>query len=157
MRQAETHILLVEDTLTQAMFMQHILEQGGYKVTMARSGEKALDALAQLDQAKTAVDLVMTDINMPGMDGYELIQEVKKSRTIPCFLLLTPQLSEEVRKILHSSADGIVFKSNDSEKFLRQTGTALDIHRVDMVDKPTEKKALVGFFALAYQQILDLL
>lgn len=150
------HILLVEDTLTQAMYMQHILEQGGFKVTLARSGEKALTALGE----NKDIDLVLTDINMPGMDGYELVNEIKNTRPIPCILLLTAQLSEEVQKILASVADGLVFKSNNGDKFLAQVNLAL-IKLAEQgegtVGKGQKERRLESFFTLAYQQIIDLL
>ena len=76
---AQVSILLVEDQLTQAVLMQHQLKKGGFLVKLARSGVAALNELEQ-----GQYDLVLTDINMPQMNGYELTQAVKnKYPTLP--------------------------------------------------------------------------
>src|SRR5437762_2762185 len=66
-------ILIVEDSLTQAMKLQHVLERHDYKVTAARNGKEALAALAE-----RIPTLVISDINMPEMDGYELCKRIKE-------------------------------------------------------------------------------
>ena len=67
-------ILVVDDEEGARELFNTILSDEGYHVTLAVSGEDALDRL------KTdAFDLVVTDIKMPGMDGLQLLQEIRKS------------------------------------------------------------------------------
>lgn len=161
---SETSILLVEDTLTQAMYMQHALTQAGYKVTVARSGEKALDALKQI-----IPDVVLTDINMPGINGYELIEAMRKSdatREIKTILLITAGQLPEVAEILNSTADGIVFKSASQKTFVGQVKLALaqvqsntltiDGAPIKLTNNADAQSKSNHFLLMAYRQIIDL-
>lgn len=67
-------ILIVEDQVHFAMMSQEILELEGYMVDTVRGGAVALEMLA----AGLAVDLVITDIQMDGLDGFELASEIKQ-------------------------------------------------------------------------------
>jgi CheY-like chemotaxis protein len=80
------HILLVEDSQTQAARARLVLENAGYRVTIATDGEAAWKRIG-ID----AFDIIVSDINMPVMDGYELCRRAKAHPTegrIP-FVLLT--------------------------------------------------------------------
>ena len=70
-------ILLVEDSPTQAAQLRHILEQHDYTVSFARNGVEALERLAEHKPT-----IVISDIVMPEMDGYELSRRI---RTNPDF------------------------------------------------------------------------
>ncbi len=65
-------ILVVDDDLSMREFLKILLERSGYSVTVAASGEEALERLG-----KDQPDLVMTDLNMPGINGIELLNQVK--------------------------------------------------------------------------------
>ena len=114
---AKPTILLVEDTLTQAMLMQHQLKKAGYTVKLARSAKAALDELE-----KEMYGLILSDINMPGMDGYELCRELKSSdrfKSIPFILLATPVEQAEILRMLESGADNFILKVYDEPAFLK--------------------------------------
>lgn len=111
-------ILLVEDTMTQALYMQHVLEKAGFQVIVARSGAKALEAYTD------DLEYVLSDINMPGMNGYELVEKLKEKRDLPCILLVTASSVEEIAQISASKADAIAFKSG-SERFVEQVQDAI--------------------------------
>jgi diguanylate cyclase (GGDEF)-like protein len=69
-------ILIVDDTLENLMFLAEVLQSQGYLVRKARSGEMALRAV------KTAIpDLILLDVRMPEMDGYEVCQRLKADPT----------------------------------------------------------------------------
>ena len=154
-------LLLVEDTLTQSMYMSHALGQAGYKVTVARSAEKALEALAAYQP-----DAILTDINMPGISGYDLVKRLKESnstRAITVILMLTPAHLKDAVEILNSGADGIVFKSTLAKKFVDQVKLALQQDRssalkIDDLSHTTNStlERSNHLFLSAYQQILDL-
>ncbi len=168
------HILLVEDTLTQAIYMQHALEGAGYKVSLARSGEKALAALEEQETNGAALpDMVLSDINMPGIDGMEMIAAIKqreKTKNLHCVLLVTPSAISELKDLLACPADGIVFKSGSEAKFVNQVKLvdknlaaigrdAVKLEKTEILlssdDPLTSKHKLMLYLAQSYQQILD--
>lgn len=109
-------ILIVEDSLTQAMKLQHVLEQHEYRVTATRNGS---EALAALDQRLPA--LVITDINMPEMDGYELCQRIKddpKLKQLPVILLTSLSDPKDILRGLECGADNFIVKPYDTEFLL---------------------------------------
>jgi CheY-like chemotaxis protein len=67
-------ILVVEDEAPIAHFINRILARNGYQVSMASDGGSAL---ALLEDGARAFDLLLTDINMPGMNGLELARQVR--------------------------------------------------------------------------------
>ncbi|CAN5620886.1 hypothetical protein BH11CYA1_BH11CYA1_18870 [soil metagenome] len=157
-------LLLVEDTLTQSMYMSHALTQAGFKVVLARSGEKALETLQEKDTALP--DAMLTDINMPGISGFDLVKQVKANdayRDIKTILLLTASNIKETPEILSSQADGIVFKSTIAKKFVEQVKLALrqdDSTCLQLADQSHATDSTLArsnhLFLSAYQQIIDL-
>lgn len=80
------HIFLVDDSATMLMSLKGTLEISGFKVDTASDGELALSRLQQ----GLKPDLIITDINMPRMDGIALIREARKLlRFIPILALTT--------------------------------------------------------------------
>ena len=69
---AKHRILVVDDDLSMREFMKILLERSGYDVVLAASGEEALEELS-----RALPDLVITDLNMPGIHGIELLSQVK--------------------------------------------------------------------------------
>ena len=102
------HILLVEDSRTQAARAQLVLEDAGYSVTIARDGEAAWERIGA-----ERFDIIVSDINMPGIDGYELCRRAKAHATerhTP-FVLLTDheELTALVRGV-EVGADDFILK-----------------------------------------------
>jgi two-component system, OmpR family, alkaline phosphatase synthesis response regulator PhoP len=87
------HILVVEDEAAVARGLQYALLQEGWSVAVARSGEDAL-TMAQ----DRAPDLAILDVRLPGMSGFDLCRELRRTRTIP-ILMLTARV-EEIDKVL---------------------------------------------------------
>ena len=78
-------ILIVEDSPTQALHLKHILMQHDYSVTVARDGK---DALKRMREQKPTI--VISDILMPEMDGYELCRHIRSDEAlkyVPVILL----------------------------------------------------------------------
>lgn len=85
---AAPHILVVEDSRTQATLLAYQLKTRGYRVTVSPDGAAALLAAHRLQP-----DLIVSDVHMPRMDGYQLCTELKrdaKLSTIPVILLTSP-------------------------------------------------------------------
>ncbi len=87
-------ILAVDDSATMREMIAFTLHHAGYDVTKAENGQAALDVLATSAQ----FDLIITDINMPQMDGYGLLERVRSSALpyskVPV-LILTTEVSQE--------------------------------------------------------------
>ena len=86
-----------------------ILEQAGYQVVMAKDGVEALAALGE-----QPCDLVVTDIDMPRMDGLQLTAEIRrlpKTAQLPVILLTSHADDETRQKGLRAGADGYVVKA----------------------------------------------
>lgn len=104
----EIEILVVEDSLTQAEQLKFILEKKDYKVKIVNDGLQALEYIS-----KSMPDLVITDILMPKMDGYELCQKIKendKLKHIPVILLTSLSDPIDVIKGLKVKADNFITK-----------------------------------------------
>ncbi len=109
-------ILIVEDSPTQAEQLKYVLEQHHYRVTAANSGRQAL---ALVDKHKPA--LVISDIVMMEMNGFELCQQIKSNestRDIPVILLTALSSSEDVLEGLACGADSFITKPYSEEYLL---------------------------------------
>jgi two-component system chemotaxis response regulator CheY len=85
-------ILIVDDSPTLRISLSFCLENAGYQIIQAENGQEGLDVLANLKEEEgKSIGLIITDINMPVMDGIQFIQEVKKTsfRFIPILILST--------------------------------------------------------------------
>ena len=85
MKSRNLSILIVEDSRTQAERLRFTLESNDYEVQVAQNGKEGLSMLAERKP-----DLVISDINMPEMDGYELCRHIKSDRKlaeVPVILL----------------------------------------------------------------------
>jgi DNA-binding response OmpR family regulator len=117
-------ILVVEDSRTQAEYLRHILETEGYRVMLAENGNEALE--------QTAADrpsIILSDIIMPEMDGYEFCHRIKqdpKTAMIP--VILVSQLFDPVDVIrgLESGADDFIIKPYDPDSIRSRISTILE-------------------------------
>jgi len=87
-------ILVVEDNKNLRMLMSDRLEMEGYKIFQSENGEKALEVLEN-----NKIDLLITDIMMPTMDGYQLIDVLRKSGYNMPVLMVTAKYSFEDKKM----------------------------------------------------------
>jgi PAS domain S-box-containing protein len=114
--QKSPEILLVEDSLTQAEQIKHLLESYYYKVSVAQNGKQALDQLT-----KHKPSLVISDIVMPEMNGYELCKKIKSNKStedIPVILLTRLTDAEEIIEGLSCGADSFITKPYNEKHLL---------------------------------------
>ncbi|MFA5858477.1 MAG: response regulator [Elusimicrobiota bacterium] len=153
-------ILIVEDSLTQAEQLKHILEQHSYTVEMANGGKQALVILS-----KQKLDLVITDIVMPEMQGYELCKHIKSDknkRDIPVILLTSLTSTEDVLHGLACGADSFITKPYSEDYLISRIESILEdkilsknLHQKLSVEIMLDgKKCLID---TEYHQILNLL
>ncbi|AMC36224.1 hybrid sensor histidine kinase/response regulator [Janthinobacterium sp. B9-8] len=112
-------ILLAEDSLTTRAQMKRILESGGYEVVMAVDG---LDAFNKLETRP--FDAIVSDINMPNMDGLTLVQKVrsnKKHTELPIVLVTMLSTEEDKRRGMEAGANAYISKAAFEQKLLLDT------------------------------------
>ncbi len=108
------HLLIVEDHETVAANMKAFLEMQQYTVSVAHDGTTGLE-LAMTE----GIDLVILDINLPGMDGYTLCDMLRKSgKNVPILMLTARSKQEEVVKGLNLGADDYLTKPFDLDVLL---------------------------------------
>ncbi|MGD0398593.1 MAG: response regulator [Syntrophobacteraceae bacterium] len=103
-----SEILIVEDSPTQAMELEFILHQNGYRTSVAQNGREALAWLSRKTPA-----MVISDIVMPELDGFELCRAIRanlKLRPIPVILLSFLSDEADVLKGLESGASNFIIK-----------------------------------------------
>jgi len=113
---SDISILIVEDSKTQATMLQHLLESAGYLALVANSGEEALQILAGQRPS-----LILTDIVMPGMSGYDLCQAIKndpKTSSIPVILVTQLYDPQDVIQGLECGADNFIIKPYENQYLL---------------------------------------
>lgn len=124
------HILVAEDSPTQAQRLQHILEQRGYRVTVAANGHLALAAAR-----RRRPTVVISDVVMPEMDGYELCRQLKNDADlsdVPIILVTTLSDPQDVIRGLECRADHFILKPYDENYLLGRVQFALlnrEMHR----------------------------
>lgn len=112
-------VLLVEDSLTTRAQMKRILESGDYEVEMAVDG---MDAYSKLDTRP--FDAIVSDINMPNMDGLTLVQKVranKKHSELPIVLVTMLSTEEDKRRGMEAGANAYISKAAFEQKLLLDT------------------------------------
>lgn len=128
-------ILAVDDVPTNLQVVSAILSSQGYSVTTVRSGQEALDHLAQ-----NPVDLILLDVMMPGMNGFETTRMIKKNpqwEKIPViFLTALTDKDEVVQGFESGGVDYVTKPFNKSELLIRvKTHLTLEKTRNDLEDK----------------------
>lgn len=109
-------ILTVDDSPTMLKMLAYTLQNAGYEVLQAENGQKGLDVLGE-----TVVDIIITDINMPVMDGITFIERLRedKARAAVPVLILTTESSDEMKaKGRAAGATGWIVKPFDPEKLV---------------------------------------
>ncbi len=106
-------ILIAEDSRTQAMALSYMLQQHHFEVILTENGREALDHLL-----RRRPTLVITDVNMPEMNGYDLCDRIKSDdtlRDLPVILLTTLSEPKDVLKGIQCGADSFVIKPYDED------------------------------------------
>ena len=160
-RNPQSLVLIVEDSPIQAKLLERILLGAGYRVAVASDGAEGL-SMAQ--QEKPA--LVISDINMPVMNGFEMCRALKtgeETRYIPVILLTMLTDTRDVIRALSVGADSYINKPYDTERLLYRIRFVLE-HPVPPPPTVERRKMAVELdgetiqvTASSSQQILNLL
>lgn len=137
-------ILVAEDDKNTRRLMEAVLKEHGYHPILARDG---LEALKLLDTHH--VDLVILDIMMPGMDGYEFTRQLRATDyTLPILMVTAKQLPEDKRKGFIVGTDDYMTKPVDEEEMILRIRALL--RRAQIVN---ERRITIGDVCLDYDSL----
>lgn len=120
-----TQILIVDDDPHIRELMEHLLKQEGYQVCAAENGLQALEALRSVK-----ADLVILDIMMPGMDGWELCKELREQYDIPMLMLTAKGETAQKVKGFELGTDDYMVKPFDPPELLARVKALLKRYRI---------------------------
>lgn len=135
-------VLLVEDTLEEALLIRSLLEQmGDFKVTLAQDGIRGCDLAENQDW-----DLVITDLNLPGRDGMDLIRLSKERSPDTPVLAMTAFSGPYVDQAFRAGADDVLQKPVDREDLQRRIKILAERRRREAEAKGERTVLAVGAF-----------
>jgi signal transduction histidine kinase len=123
------HILVVDDSPDNLFLVQTILEEEGYEISLAEDGRVALEQIEI-----SAPDLILLDVMMPEMDGFEVTKRIRENRNLPFMpiLLITAFDQPSVVKGLDSGADDFIRKPVEVDELLARVRSLLRLkHAID--------------------------
>jgi CheY-like chemotaxis protein len=135
-------VLLVEDDAGDALMTQEAFEhhEVATPLHVVRDGIEAMEFLRRTGEHAGAPrpDLILLDLNLPGMDGHEVLAEVKSDedlKTIPVIMLTTSEAEEDVLRSYHLHANAYITKPVDFDAFTK-TIRKIDDFFVSVVKLP---------------------
>lgn len=138
------HILVADDDKNTRRLMRAVLERNGYNVSTAENGLQALELLD-----REHVDLIVLDIMMPKMDGYELTETLRSSHSeLPILMVSAKQLPEDRRKGFLVGTDDYMTKPIDEEEMLLRIKALLRRARI-----ASERRMEIGSVLLDYDSL----
>ncbi|HKL41117.1 MAG TPA: response regulator [Clostridia bacterium] len=112
-------VLILDDSRTIRTSVKYTLQKSGYEILLAENGVEGLEVLKENNSRKDRPQMIITDINMPKMNGIEFIKEVKKNREfkfIPILVLTTESQAEMKNKGKEAGAAGWLVKPFSPEQ-----------------------------------------
>ena len=138
------HILVVDDDRHTRMLLQAILENANYTVFAAENGKKALSLME-----KEHIDLVVLDVMMPEMDGYEFTRILRENdNNLPILMVSAKQLPADKHKGFLVGTDDYITKPIDEEEMLLRIKALLRRARI-----ANEQKIVIGDVTLDYNSM----
>ena len=137
-------VLVVEDDMELRGLFRRVLEKNGYEALEAADGQEALDVLD-----RQYIDLIISDIMMPVMDGYELVRSLRDAGiAIPVLMITAKDAFDDMRRgFLSGSDDYMVKPVNVNEMVLRVSAL---LRRAQMI---SERREVLGGTTLTYDTL----
>ncbi|BBD08114.1 response regulator [Desulfovibrio ferrophilus] len=149
-RNRDTAVLVVDDAATVRNMMVRLLENQNYQVHAAVDGEQAMEILG----SESDIHMVITDYEMPGMDGLELIRKIREqySREELAILGVSAHNSGALTaKFLKSGANDFLKKPFEAEEFTwRVNKNMTELERIQQIRDAFRRDALTGFLTLKH-------
>lgn len=124
-------ILIVDDTPENLRVLGDMLDQQGYEVRIATSGGHAME-----NTMASPPDLILLDILMPGMDGYEVCRRLKANpdlRHIPVIFISALAMPEQKTRAFHEGAADFITKPFQSEEVVARVRTHLQVAKLQQL------------------------
>ena len=138
------NILVVDDDRNTRMFLEAVLKTANYTVLLAKNGIEALSVLEE-----THVDLIVLDIMMPEMDGYELTRALREAdNNIPILMVSAKQMPEDKHKGFLAGTDDYITKPIDDEEMLYRIKALLRRARI-----ASERRITIGEVVIDYDSL----
>lgn len=138
------HVLVVDDDKNTRLLMRALLEGEHYTVTLAANGEEALAVME-----RTHVDLVVLDLMMPRMDGYEFTRELRAANNdLPILMVSAKQLPDDRKKGFLAGIDDFMVKPVDEEELLLRIKALLRRAKI-----ASERRIVLGDVVLDYEAL----
>lgn len=138
------HILVVDDDKNTRLFLSAVVAGAGYTVYTAENGVDALDVMD-----KEHIDLVVVDIMMPKMDGYEFTRTLRESdNNLPILMVSAKQLPVDKFKGFDAGIDDYMTKPINKEEFLYRIKALLRRAKI-----ASERKIVIGEVVLDYDSL----
>ena len=138
------HILVVDDDKNTRMYFEAVLTSNNYTVTVAKNGEEALDIMD-----KEHIDLVVLDIMMPKMDGYEFTKTLREcDNNLPILMVSAKQLPVDKNKGFAVGTDDYMTKPVNQDEFLYRIKALLRRARI-----ANERRIVLGEVVLDYDSL----
>lgn len=112
-------ILVVEDNDMNMQLVEYLLEERGYAIAKATSGEEALAVAG--DATRALPDLILMDIHLPGVDGLSVVRKIKgdeRTRNVPILALTAHAMRGDKDRFLEAGCDGYISKPIDVKTFV---------------------------------------
>ncbi len=106
-------ILVVDDEESVRDLLQRVLKEAGYNVVTAANGQEALDKMSEL-----SIGVVLLDIKMPGLDGFQVLDHIRQRSDIPVIMLTAIGEVTSVRDSLALGADDYIRKPFKTRELL---------------------------------------
>ncbi|OEH84508.1 DNA-binding response regulator [Desulfuribacillus stibiiarsenatis] len=137
-------ILVAEDNKNLLMLMKTRLEQAGYKVLQAENGREALGIIEEQH-----VDLIICDIMMPKMDGFELIKSLREAKyTMPILVVTAKEAFSDKEKGFRLGSDDYMVKPIDMNEMVLRVAALLRRAKI-----ANEHKIVIGELVLDYDKL----
>ena len=122
-KERQPWILVADDSVTTRTLEKNILEGAGYRVRAASDGQEAWEILQS-----QSFDLLVSDVNMPRMDGLKLTQTIRKAdkfQTLPIILVTSLESAEDRKRGIDAGADAYIVKGGFDQQHLLETVQSL--------------------------------
>lgn len=138
------HILVVDDDKNTRMYFQGLLEKSGYTVTLAQNGKNALEIIDS-----EHIDLVVLDVMMPEMDGYEFTQTIRQyDNNLPILMVSAKQLPTDKNRGFAVGTDDYITKPINQDEFLYRIKALFRRAKI-----ASERKITVGDVVIDYDSL----
>lgn len=137
-------ILVVDDDKNTRLFLSAVLEGAGYTVSVAENGEEALEVLDAQH-----IDLVVLDVMMPRMDGYEFTRIIRETdENLPILMVSAKQMPADKHRGFEAGTDDYITKPIDDEEMLFRIKALLRRAKI-----ANERRIVIGDVVLDYDSL----